>query len=85
MPAVCTAPGVPGVTKLHMSLYHPPPSRSGCFATGPDMNEVREALDKAVSLYLSEPAESHRGSRLAFTLLADQMPGYTHQPTQVPQ
>jgi hypothetical protein len=41
----------------------------GCFATGRDMNELREALDKAVSLYLSGtrpsctcPAGSHRGA-----------------------
>jgi predicted RNase H-like HicB family nuclease len=27
----------------------------GCFATGRDMVELREALDEAVSLYLSEP------------------------------
>ena len=27
----------------------------GCFASGRDMNELREALDEAVSLYLSEP------------------------------
>lgn len=27
----------------------------GCFASGQDMNELREALDEAVSLYLSEP------------------------------
>ena len=27
----------------------------GCFATGREMNELREALDKAVSVYLSEP------------------------------
>jgi hypothetical protein len=42
---------------------------SGCFATGRDMNELREALGKAVSLYLSRtrpsctcPAGSHRGA-----------------------
>ena len=41
----------------------------GCFATGRDMNELGEALDKAVSLYLSGtrpsctcPAGSHRGA-----------------------
>lgn len=27
----------------------------GCFASGRDMNELREALNEAVSLYLSEP------------------------------
>jgi predicted RNase H-like HicB family nuclease len=27
----------------------------GCFASGQDMNELREALNEAVSLYLSEP------------------------------
>lgn len=27
----------------------------GCFASGRDMNELAEALNEAVSLYLSEP------------------------------
>lgn len=27
----------------------------GCFASGRDMAELRDALDEAVSLYLSEP------------------------------
>jgi len=27
----------------------------GCFASGRDMDELREALSEAVSLYLSEP------------------------------
>jgi predicted RNase H-like HicB family nuclease len=27
----------------------------GCFASGADMDELREALSEAVSLYLSEP------------------------------
>ncbi len=27
----------------------------GCFASGRDMSELREALNEAVSLYLSEP------------------------------
>jgi predicted RNase H-like HicB family nuclease len=27
----------------------------GCFASGRDMNELREALNEAVGLYLSEP------------------------------
>ena len=30
----------------------------GCFATGRDMNELREALDEAVSLYLSGPGHA---------------------------
>jgi predicted RNase H-like HicB family nuclease len=29
----------------------------GCFASGRDMNELREALNEAVSLYLSEPGQ----------------------------
>jgi predicted RNase H-like HicB family nuclease len=29
----------------------------GCFASGADMEELREALDEAVSLYLSEPGK----------------------------
>lgn len=32
----------------------------GCFASGRDMNELREALDEAVSLYLSEPGRPVR-------------------------
>ena len=32
----------------------------GCFASGQDMNELREALDEAVSLYLSEPGKTVR-------------------------
>jgi predicted RNase H-like HicB family nuclease len=32
----------------------------GCFASGRDMTELREALNEAVSLYLSEPGhEAH--------------------------
>jgi predicted RNase H-like HicB family nuclease len=31
----------------------------GCFASGRDMNELREALNEAVSLYLSEPGNSY--------------------------
>ena len=29
----------------------------GCFASGRDMNELAEALNEAVSLYLSEPGD----------------------------
>ena len=29
----------------------------GCFAAGADMEELREALSEAVSLYLSEPGD----------------------------
>lgn len=29
----------------------------GCFATGRDMDELREALEEAISLYLSEPGK----------------------------
>jgi predicted RNase H-like HicB family nuclease len=32
----------------------------GCFASGHDMNELREALNEAVSLYLSEPGRPER-------------------------
>jgi predicted RNase H-like HicB family nuclease len=32
----------------------------GCFASGRDMSELRDALDEAVSLYLSEPGEESR-------------------------
>jgi predicted RNase H-like HicB family nuclease len=29
----------------------------GCFAAGADMDELREALSEAISLYLSEPGD----------------------------
>jgi predicted RNase H-like HicB family nuclease len=29
----------------------------GCFAAGTDMEELREALSEAISLYLSEPGD----------------------------
>ncbi len=32
----------------------------GCFASGRDMDELREALSEAVSLYLSEPGREVR-------------------------
>ncbi len=32
----------------------------GCFASGRDMNELREALSEAISLYLSEPGKPVR-------------------------
>jgi predicted RNase H-like HicB family nuclease len=32
----------------------------GCFASGADMDELREALSEAVSLYLSEPGHEVR-------------------------
>ncbi len=32
----------------------------GCFASGQDMDELREALSEAVSLYLSEPGQPVR-------------------------
>jgi len=32
----------------------------GCFASGRDMDELREALSEAISLYLSEPGQPVR-------------------------
>ncbi len=32
----------------------------GCFAAGADMNELREALGEAISLYLSGPGDVKR-------------------------
>ena len=32
----------------------------GCFAAGADMQELREALTEAISLYLSQPGEAKR-------------------------
>jgi predicted RNase H-like HicB family nuclease len=32
----------------------------GCFAAGADMQELRDALTEAISLYLSEPGEAKR-------------------------
>ena len=44
----------------------------GCFATGRDMSELREALAEAISLYLSEPGQE------VHVELEDQ-PGITEQ------
>lgn len=44
----------------------------GCFATGRDMSELREALAEAISLYLSEPGHE------VHVELEDQ-PGVTEQ------
>jgi predicted RNase H-like HicB family nuclease len=38
-------------------LWAEVPDLPGCFAAGSDMEELRQALTEAISLYLSEPGD----------------------------